>query len=96
LPVRGKIGATLRTPEACDASPLSGASAFPAAFEGLPRINDVNFIYYQVAEMRKNVRNFPADAWALARLCSMYPVLAGLAIWYFSRADRLVQAVSAR
>ncbi|MFL9912379.1 hypothetical protein [Paraburkholderia sp. RL17-337-BIB-A] len=34
-----------------------------------------------------------ADVWALARLCCMYPVLAGIAIWYFSRFDRLVRVV---
>ncbi|MEZ0604249.1 hypothetical protein ACAX43_19115 [Paraburkholderia sp. IW21] len=38
---------------------------------------------------------FPADVWALARLWCMYPVLAGLALWYFSRADRLLQMVRA-
>ncbi|MFM0206861.1 hypothetical protein PQQ96_05575 [Paraburkholderia sediminicola] len=39
---------------------------------------------------------FSAEVGALARLCCMYPVLAGLAIWYFSRADRLLQVVRAR
>ncbi|SOF01431.1 hypothetical protein SAMN05446635_9527 [Burkholderia sp. OK233] len=39
---------------------------------------------------------FSAEVWALARLCCMYPVLGGLAIWYFSRADRLLQVVRAR
>jgi hypothetical protein len=39
---------------------------------------------------------FSAEVWALARLCCMYPVLGGLAVWYFSRADRLLQVVRAR
>ncbi|MGQ7934639.1 hypothetical protein [Paraburkholderia sp. D1E] len=39
---------------------------------------------------------FSAEAWALARLWCMYPVLGGIAIWYFSRAERLLQAVRAR
>lgn len=39
---------------------------------------------------------FSAEVWSFARLCCMYPLLAGLAIWYFSRADRLLQVVRAR
>ncbi|WP_259461429.1 hypothetical protein [Paraburkholderia fungorum] len=37
--------------------------------------------------------SFSAEVSSLARLCCMYPVLGGLAIWYFSRADRLLQAI---
>lgn len=37
--------------------------------------------------------SFSAEVWSLARLCCMCPVLGGLAIWYFSRADRLLQAI---
>lgn len=40
--------------------------------------------------------SFSAEIWALARLWCMYPVLTGIAIWYFSRADRLVQVFRAR
>jgi hypothetical protein len=40
--------------------------------------------------------SFSAEIWALVRLCCMYPVLGGIAIWYFSRADRLVHKVRSR
>ncbi|WP_153140852.1 hypothetical protein [Paraburkholderia agricolaris] len=40
-----------------------------------------------------NAMSFSAEVWSLARLCCMYPVLGGLAIWYFSRADRLLHAI---
>jgi hypothetical protein len=39
---------------------------------------------------------FSAEVWSLARLCCMYPLLAGLAIWYFARAYRLLQVICAR
>jgi hypothetical protein len=39
---------------------------------------------------------FSMELWALARLWCMCPILGGIALWYFSRADRLLGAVRAR
>lgn len=36
------------------------------------------------------------DCWAFARLCCMYPVLTGIAAWYFLRGDYLVRTLKAR
>jgi len=36
------------------------------------------------------------DCWAFARLCGMYPVLTGVAAWYFLRGDCLVRTLKAR
>ncbi|WP_175150172.1 hypothetical protein [Paraburkholderia ultramafica] len=46
--------------------------------------------------MTGGTMGFSTEVWALARLCCMYPVLGGMAIWYLSRADRLLEAVRGR
>ncbi|SIT46328.1 exported hypothetical protein [Paraburkholderia ribeironis] len=39
---------------------------------------------------------FSTEIWALARLWCMSPILGAMALWYLSRADRLVDAVRGR
>lgn len=39
---------------------------------------------------------FSTALWALACLCCMFPVLDGIAIWYFSRSARLLQLMYGR
>jgi hypothetical protein len=46
--------------------------------------------------MERGVMSFSTEIWALARLWCMSPVLGAMALWYLSRADRLLDVARGR